>query len=139
MTRNVHTVTEETSLPELAALLESRAIKRVPVMRRGKVVGIVSRANLLQGLAAARPHVERSLEDAELRRALTGAVAETGIRTTYLNIVVSDGVAHLWGAVESREEIDALKVVVENAEDLKGVENHVNVLPTRVMRSMGSV
>ena len=139
MTRKVHTVSEETSLPAIAKILEGRAIKRVPVVRQGKVVGIVSRANLLQGLAAAKPHVARSVADSELRRALTEAVAEAGIRTTFLNIVVSDGVAHLWGAVESREERDALKVVIENASDLKGVENHVNVMPNQAMRSMGAV
>src|SRR5690606_8514615 len=47
MTREVTTVNEDASLPEIAALLERRRIKRVPVMRGGEVVGIVSRANLL--------------------------------------------------------------------------------------------
>ncbi len=52
MTRDVVTVDEDTPLHEIAALLEERRIKRVPVVRDGRLVGIVSRANLLHGLAA---------------------------------------------------------------------------------------
>src|SRR3972149_2283575 len=52
MTRDLVTVTEEASLEEIATLLEKHRIKRVPVVREGKLVGIVSRANLLQGIVA---------------------------------------------------------------------------------------
>lgn len=52
MTKNVITVSEETPLSDIAALFEKHRIKRAPVMRSGRVVGIVSRANLIQGLAA---------------------------------------------------------------------------------------
>ena len=53
MTRDVVTVTEETNLAEVATLLETHRIKRVPVMRDGKIVGIVSRSNLVRALGAA--------------------------------------------------------------------------------------
>ena len=53
MTRDVVTVTEETNLAEVATLLETHRIKRVPVMREGKIVGIVSRSNLVRALGAA--------------------------------------------------------------------------------------
>jgi len=52
MTRNPVTVSEDTSLDEIATLLERNGIKRVPVLRNGKLVGIVSRADLLHGLVA---------------------------------------------------------------------------------------
>jgi CBS domain-containing protein len=51
MTRSVITATPDTSLSEIATLLERNRIKRVPIVQNGKVVGIVSRANLLQALA----------------------------------------------------------------------------------------
>ena len=51
MTREVVTVEEETLLPEIARLLEEHRIKRVPVLRQGRVVGIVSRADLVRALA----------------------------------------------------------------------------------------
>ena len=56
MTREVITAREHTQLAEIAKLMERHHIKRVPIVRDGKVVGIVSRANLLQGLLAREPH-----------------------------------------------------------------------------------
>lgn len=55
MTRDVVTIDEETSLPEIATILEKHRIKRVPVVRGGPIVGIVSRADLLHSLAAHQP------------------------------------------------------------------------------------
>src|SRR5215470_1689127 len=69
MTRSVITATPETPLSEIATLLERNRIKRVPIVQNGKVVGIVSRANLLQVLAtmpakdATTPHAD----DLEIR------------------------------------------------------------------------
>ncbi len=62
MTRDVVTVAEETDLAQVATLLETNRIKRVPVMRDGKIVGIVSRANLVQGVGGdgGHPHVRCS-------------------------------------------------------------------------------
>lgn len=138
MTRKVHAVSEEATLPEIARILESRAVKRVPVVRGRKVIGIVSRANLLHGLVAAKPQATRSVADAELRDGLNAEIAKAGIRATFLNIVVADGIAQVWGSVESREELHAVQVVVENADNLIAVENHVNVLPSVVRNSMGA-
>ena len=52
MTRNVVTAAADTPLSTIANLLEKNAIKRVPIVEEGKVIGIVSRANLLQALAS---------------------------------------------------------------------------------------
>ncbi|MGC9270863.1 CBS domain-containing protein [Acidiphilium sp.] len=51
MHSNVVSVTEETRLGDIAKLIISKAIKRVPVLRDGKLVGIVSRADLVRALA----------------------------------------------------------------------------------------
>jgi len=59
MTRSVITATPDTSLSEIATLLERNRIKRVPIVQNGKVVGIVSRANLLQLLEA--PAIRKSV------------------------------------------------------------------------------
>lgn len=53
MTRDVITVTEATELAEIAMVMETNGIKRVPVQAEGKLVGIVTRANLVRALAAA--------------------------------------------------------------------------------------
>jgi CBS domain-containing protein len=52
MTKNVVTVGETTPIADIADLLARRKIRRLPVMRGGKVVGIVSRANIVRALAA---------------------------------------------------------------------------------------
>ena len=54
MTREVVSVNEGTTIAEIAELLESHHIKRVPVLHNEKLVGIVSRANLVRALAQAR-------------------------------------------------------------------------------------
>jgi CBS domain-containing protein len=59
MTPEVVSVNEETTVAEIAQLFETHRIKRVPVLRKGKLVGIVSRANLLQALAQALPPPQR--------------------------------------------------------------------------------
>lgn len=58
MTRDVITAAPDTSLDEIAALLEKYLIKRVPIVKDGKVVGIVSRANLLQAFASASKRID---------------------------------------------------------------------------------
>jgi CBS-domain-containing membrane protein len=71
MTRRVVTVTPETPVADIAALLEKHAIKRVPIVTDGKIVGIVSRANLLQALAALKSLPPGTIDDANIRAKLT--------------------------------------------------------------------
>ena len=51
MVHQVFTAEEHTLLPELAELMLSHGIKRLPVLREGKVVGVVSRADLVAAVA----------------------------------------------------------------------------------------
>ena len=53
MTRNPLTVTEETSIEDACRLIRERRIKRLPVVREGRLVGIITRADLICALAAA--------------------------------------------------------------------------------------
>ncbi len=127
MSRDVISVDENTSLQIIANLFELRGIKRVPVLRDGKLVGIVSRANLVQALASA-PQEEPSstvLSDAEIRATLMGEIA--GRKWSYMgrNVIVHDGVVHLWGSVWSSEEIRAARVAAEGIPGVKRVEEHI--------------
>ncbi|MGB7299967.1 MAG: CBS domain-containing protein [Burkholderiaceae bacterium] len=139
MTRQVVTITEDTTLPEIAKLLEERHVKRVPVVKDGAVVGIVSRANLLQGFATTESKDVSTQDDTVLRSTIQAAIDDAQIRTTYINIVVSDGIVHLWGAMESKEELAALKVIVENVEGLKSVDDHSSVISPQVAAMIGGV
>lgn len=132
MTRDVITVSDETPVSEIAELLEKKRIKRVPVVAKGKLVGIVSRANLVQAVAAAghRPHLEVTPDDASIRQRLMERLGkEPWAHTATINVVVTDGVVHLWGAVSSSMERDAVRVAAETTQGVRAVENHLMVRP----------
>ena len=129
MTVEVVTVVEDTPIGEIAGILERERIKRVPVLRGGKVVGIVSRANLLHGLAAYRPRAAAPKSDQALRQAVIDAIAGIGIGHHFINVVVSGGAVQLWGTVWSEDERRAVGVAVESVPGVKGIDNHVAVLP----------
>jgi CBS domain-containing protein len=129
MTPNVVTATETTPLRDIAALMERHRIKRVPIVRDGKVVGIVSRANLIQGLAS-HGNVEKvpSRDDEVIREAILRELnAQPWTSMVTKNIVVTDGIVHLWGFVRSEEERRAIKVAAENTPGVKGVRDHLNI------------
>ena len=140
MTRDVVTVGEDTPLHEIAALLEERRIKRVPVVREGRVVGIVSRANLLHGLAARPADTPVRSADHEVIRSpiLTTLREEVGGMTHFVNVVVNDGVVDLWGATDSSEVAQAIRVAAETAPTVREVRHHVTVLPPRVRAALGA-
>jgi CBS domain-containing protein len=127
MTHAVVTVADTTPIAEVAHLLEVRRIKRVPVTRDGRLVGIVSRRNLLQALATrlSAPPVsadDRTIRDAfyaELRRQ-AWAVAPGAI-----NAVVAEAVVHLWGVAPDEALRQAIVVVAENVPGVRAVQDHM--------------
>jgi CBS domain-containing protein len=130
MTRDVVTAQERTDLREIAGLMQSRAIKRVPIVRDGKVVGIVSRANLLQGLLArdTRPS-ECTAPDDALRDLVNEELDRHSWASDISNVVVENGAVHLWGQTFSATARDAVRVAVENLPGVKRVVNNIVVLP----------
>jgi CBS domain-containing protein len=131
MTREVITVSEDMPVGEIAEILEKHRIKRVPVVQDGKLVGIVSRANLLQGLAAHKDRIalESSPDDRTIREAVLARVAEEDwITHGNLNVMVTDGVVELWGWVDSKDERAALKLAVETVPGVAAVEDHLGMV-----------
>ena len=138
MTRHVTTVEEDTPLHEIAALLEAKRIKRVPVVREGRLVGIVSRANLLQGLAARREAAPVPGADDDAIKAQIEATLreEVGGMTEFVNVVVKDGVVDLWGATESPDMKRAIKVAAETTAGVREVHDHVGILSPMVRATL---
>jgi len=125
MTREVVSVGELASLGEIAELMETRRIKRVPVLRDGKIVGIVSRADLLQVLASGGTASGDENSDRLIRERLLAELRkQEWANLTESSVVVSDGVVHFWGTVGSEEERTALRVVAENIPGVRGIEDH---------------
>ena len=125
MSQHIVSASEDTPLAEIAALLERNRIKRVPIIKDGKLVGIVSRANIIQALASSKraPDAEQQAEsDRAIRSEILARLAEQrwtdfGSR----NIIVTGGVVHLWGLAGSAEERKALTSLAESVSGVIGV------------------
>lgn len=126
MTAGVMEVAPDTPVAEIADLFEGRLIKRVPVVEQGRLVGIVSRANLVQAMAVYQPPPATTEEnDRRIRDDVLSEYARHpwGLRSES-NVVVRDGVVHLWGLVDTEEEYAALRVAAQAVPGVKGVEDH---------------
>jgi CBS domain-containing protein len=125
MTDGVISVTEETPLSEIAALFERKRIKRVPVVKDGKLVGIVSRSNLIQALASAVGRIDQQDEtDRQIRVELLSRLKDqkwTGFGDR--NITVGNRVVHLWGLVGSEAERKALLALAEGVPGVSRVSD----------------
>jgi CBS domain-containing protein len=132
MTRDVVTARPDTPLGDIATLLERRRIKRVPIVAAGKVVGIVSRANLIQALASLRNTIDAAAsgDDTKLRdRIMSRLNAEPWTHPVLLNVTVHDGAVDLWGLVNSAAERDAVRVAVEASPGVVQVSDNLMVRP----------
>ncbi|MGH8722595.1 MAG: CBS domain-containing protein, partial [Burkholderiales bacterium] len=117
MTPRVATVGPDASLAEVAQLLEARDIGRVPVVDGGKLVGIVSRANLVQALASTTraAHEAPSADDQSIHWQVVEELEQQDWwRLDRANVIVTDGVVHFWGMVESDTARPAARVAAEN-------------------------
>ena len=135
MTREVISVTDTTDLAEVAMLLETKRIKRVPVLREGKLVGIVSRANLVRALAATKSDlaVDAATDDRAIRSKLLAELmgqewfkTQDWFKIWAADVIVRDRVVHFWlAANQTGEERQALRVAAENIAGVRRVEEHI--------------
>jgi CBS-domain-containing membrane protein len=134
MTRDVVTASPATPLRDIATALEKHRIKRVPIVANGKLVGIVSRSNLVQALASRSYKDEPvSTQDADIReRVMAQFKSEEWSKHSMLNATVQGGTVELWGFVGSEAEKEAARVAAELVPGVKAIENNVTVRPTVV-------
>ncbi|WP_234745411.1 CBS domain-containing protein [Burkholderia sp. WTPI3] len=127
MTKHVNTVEEMTPIDEVAHILEKARIRSVPVVRGNEIVGIVSRANLVQALAISpsAPNLQQVLSDREIRGMLLAEIAGHKWSFPGRNVIVKNGVVHLWGYYAwAPNEVQAMRVAAEGIPGVKGVEDH---------------
>jgi CBS domain-containing protein len=128
MTTTVITIGESAPVPQVARLLDTRQLKRVPVVREGKVVGIITRSDLLRALAYRAVSSTTEPTDEEIRERLLANLDEAGLDWhPYVDIIVTNGVVHLWGTVDTSEEAEAFHLVAEATDGVDGVENHLAI------------
>jgi len=125
MTTDPFTVTEDDSLEKVVEVMERRHVKRLPVVRAGRMVGIVSRANLMHALASfARDAQPAAADDAGTRDRIMAALGQQHW-APHVNVIVKNGVAELWGVITDERERQALIVAAENAGGVKQVHDHL--------------
>jgi CBS domain-containing protein len=125
MTLNPVSVTEDDSLETVVELMERHRVKRLPVMRGGQMVGIVSRANLMHALASlARDDTRPAGDDSAIRDQILTALGKQQW-ALQVNVVVNNGVAELWGVILDERERQALIVTIENISGVKAVHDHL--------------
>jgi CBS domain-containing protein len=130
MTRKVITAEPDTPLQEIAAMLERYGIKRLPIVRNGRLVGIVSRANLVQAIATSGSKLDVPLSDTAIReKVLTHLNKQNWAHTALLNVTVNGGVVDLWGFVESDTERKAVRVAAEATPGVRAVNDHMTARP----------
>jgi CBS domain-containing protein len=126
MTRDPITATEDTALEQLVQLMEKHNIKRLPIMHDGRLVGIVTRTNLLRAVASfAREIPDPTADDDHIRKRVTRAIEQNDWRPLGLQVTVRDGVVHLHGMVTDYRWRDAAIVAAENVSGVKQVHDHL--------------
>jgi CBS domain-containing protein len=128
MTRDVITAAPNASLREIANLMEKHGIKRVPIVDNDKVVGIVSRANLMQALASCNDETDRVESDRVLRQRIIDSVKGKPWAARPFNVIVTNQHADLWGYVFSESEKAALRVAAEATPGVNSVADHLRVM-----------
>ncbi|MDF2118546.1 CBS domain-containing protein [Roseiarcaceae bacterium H3SJ34-1] len=126
MTRDVVSVPEDAPLEEVATLMERRQVKRLPVVRDGKVVGIVSRANLIRALANI-PQPLSPVLDSDLnlqKRVIENLKSQPFGKPWLISASVLDGVVTLWGPVSSKGEQQALRIAAETTPGVRDVKDY---------------
>ncbi len=129
MARPVVSVPENAELAEIANLLEAHRIKRLPVLRNGKLIGIVSRANVVKALAQMKPAEKAAPpDDGTLQKAITEKLrAASWLDSTFINITVSGRAVELWGFVGSEEQRKAIRVMAESVSGVLRVTDHIRI------------
>jgi len=127
MSKDVKAIGEDATVEDIVQLMEKHRIKRVPVLRGGRVVGIVTRSNLMQAMVSlARSAPPAAHDDNAIREKLLVLMQnEQWAPASTVNIVVRDGVVELWGMIFDERQREALNVAAENIPGVTAVKDHL--------------
>jgi CBS domain-containing protein len=129
MTQPAICVAPELPLAEVVRLMERHHVKRLPVTENGRLVGLLTRADLLRALTTQQAAAPAGLDDRQLRKRIDEMLrTEAWAVSAIVNVQVENGVAQLWGTVESPSQRDALILAVRGIPGIRDVEAHLGRL-----------
>ena len=130
MTPSPQTISEETPLEEVAHIMESNNIHHLPVLRGNRLVGIVTRSNLVQAVADLARHAPApTVGDDEIRSRILAAIENTHWSPCRLSVIVRDGIVDLGGVITDERSRQAAIVAAENVAGVKKVHDHLSMAP----------
>jgi CBS domain-containing protein len=129
MSRYVVSVRDDAELRDVADILDQHRIKRVPVVQEGRLVGIITRGDLVRALSQVQiTKAAKNVDNAALHKALHDRIrSQSWINDSYINLTVNDGVVELWGFVVSTDQRNALRALVEETDGVNRVEDKLSV------------
>jgi CBS domain-containing protein len=126
MTPNPLTVAEETPLEEIVKVMETNHVKRLPVLHGGQLVGIVTRANLVQAVAdLARDVPDPTADDDHIRKRILATVEKSEWKPVAFGVTVRNGIVHLGGIIFDEASRQAAIVAAENVSGVRKVHDHL--------------
>ncbi len=127
MTHDVHTVAEDAPLDAVVELMEKRRLKRLPVVTDGKLVGVISRSDLLRALATKLNEAPlASPGDDALKAAVQAALRQHTWSGGQVTVVVTDAAVFLEGFIFNEDERAALRVAAETVPGVKSVKDNLD-------------
>jgi CBS domain-containing protein len=129
MSRYVVAVRDDAELRDVADILDSHRIKRVPVVQEGRLVGIITRGDLVRALSQVQiSKAAKKIDNAALHKTLHDRIrTQPWMNDSYINLTVNDGVVELWGYVVSTDQHNALRALVEETDGVSRVEDKLSV------------
>lgn len=131
MSQPVVGVSPDATLTDVVNLMTARRIKRVMVLEHGKLVGVITRSDLLRMLHAreAMPTEGVPQDDASIREKILKTIDGQGwAASAIINVQVTNGTAYLWGVVDSDEQRKAILVAVQGVPGVRATEDHLGKL-----------
>jgi osmotically-inducible protein OsmY len=126
MTSDPVTITEDATLEQIVDAMETNGVKRLPVMKDGRLVGQVSRANLMQAVASlAREIPDPTADDDHIRSRVIAAIDKNDWSPFGLNVIVRDGIVHLSGMITDERSRQASVVAAQNVTGVIKVHDHL--------------
>jgi len=128
MTEEVVTIAPDVSLADAADLMEQNRVKRLPVTCEDRLVGIISRRDLVRAFVAARPVIVVDDDEAAIRERLEDALErERWVPFDDIYVTILERTAHLWGSVRSEAQSLAVELLARGVPGVRSVKNHLMV------------
>jgi CBS domain-containing protein len=141
MTPTPYTITERASLDDVVAVMEGHNIKRLPVLRHNRIVGIVSRANLLKALlASAKYDASVVASDGDIRNAIVAEMDRNSwAPAAMVDVRVENGVATFTGCLIDERDRAALRILAENVPGVKSVRDTMTLIDPYTGTVLGDI